>query len=109
MGKSLKRLICLGLACLLYGTSLGGWPPTVAHASVSYIFSDTPSDVMPEGGDITVSGNYMAFADNDEKGIKQIYMKDVTTGVKTQITNTTDRKVNPSMKGNLVVWSSNVS
>ncbi|KRF27662.1 S-layer homology domain-containing protein [Paenibacillus sp. Soil787] len=109
MGKSLKRLICLGLACLLYGTSLEGWPPIVAHASVSYTFSDTPTDVMPEGGDITVSGNYMAFADNDDKGIKQIYMKDVTTGVKTQITNTTDRKVNPSMKGNLVVWSSNVS
>jgi hypothetical protein len=109
MGKSLKRLMCLGLVCLLYGTSLGGLPLTVAHASVSYTFSDTPTDVMPEGGDITVSGNYMAFADNDDNGTKQIYMKDVTTGVKTQITNTTDRKVNPSMKGNLVVWSSNVS
>jgi hypothetical protein len=105
--RSLKHVVRILLAVILCEMVAWYWvKPGAADASVSYSFSDVSTSTKPEGGDVSISGKYMAFYDNDDSGHTQIFIKDLTTGEKTQLTNTNEAKRNPSIKGNLVVWSS---
>jgi hypothetical protein len=103
--RSRKTWIAAATAFALIGGTIGTSGTTVrAEASASYQFADSATSTVLQGTGHVLSGSYMAWAQADRSGVRQIMLQDLTTGTIKQITNTPSAKSVPAISGSIVAW-----
>jgi hypothetical protein len=101
-----KKMIGFWLSIFVFvmGMGLQVQVKTVFGAG-EYSFSDTTSNTQVSGFKNSFSGNSRAYIDFDSTGTTQIYVEDLTTGVKEKLTTASSFKDSLKFNGHIIVWT----